>query len=795
MKKILNLILIVALVGLPGLCVAADEPADDINPLIGAFSPSGSGLLGRECGRTFPGAATPFGLVQLSPDTVTGGDNGSGYSWFDNTIEGFSFTHMSGVGAYGDLGNFQVIATTGPLKTARGRSNQPGEGYRSRYSHDHEVAKAGYYAVTLDDYHIRAEMAAAPRSGILRFTFPQHEQSRVQIDLSRRVGGTSTEQYVKVHDEQTIVGWMKCGKDGGGFRNGKGNVDYTVYFYCQFSKPLKNFGVWSADIPNGQKREREEVCSEAYQTLVAKARVLPNQREMQGKHLGFYSEFSTAANEIVLVKCGISFVSMDGARLNLEHDIPRWDFDEVTAGAHKSWNDAMGIMNVKGGSKDDRVIFRTALYHAFLDPRNFSDINGDYIGVDGKIHRAEKFVYRTIFSGWDVFRSEFPLLTLVRPDISNDEVNSLLQMAELNGTGILPRWELANIETGCMLGNPAVSVIVDAYEKGIRNFPVDKAFEYCKKTVDKFSNLPLGYFKGSISKTLEHAYSDWCMARFAESLGKQDVAAEYYQRSKAYRNIFDPEVHWFRARTGQNEWIPWKGKAEQGQGCIESNPFQQGWFVPHDIPGFMELAGKDFLINELKLFFQNTPTTFAWNDYYNHPNEPVHHVPFLFNEFGLPEYTQLWTRRICAGAYANQVKGLVGNDDVGQISAWYVLAASGLHPICPGNNIYQITSPVFDEISFVLDSHYYSGKTFTVKTHENSKDNVLIKRMELNGKPLNRFWLEHKEIVAGGCLEIWMTAPKPGQFPPWPEPGQAQAGKHRADLDKTKVKNQERVAE
>jgi predicted alpha-1,2-mannosidase len=310
-----------------------------------------------------------------------------------------------------------------------------------------------------------------------------------------------------------------------------------------------------------------------------------------------------------------------------------------------------------------------------------------------------------------------------------------------------------------MLGNPAVSVIVDAYEKRIRNYNIEKAFEYCKNSVDTFGNEPLGYTPHSISKTLEYAYTDWCLGRFAESLDKEGISKEYYRRSKNYTNIWDNKVNWFRARDEEGNWKEWKGKNVHGQGCIESNPFQQGWFVPHDIDGLKELLGgeanfRDTLIS----FFENTPEDFLWNNYYNHPNEPVHHVPFMLNTAGVPHLTQKWTRKICSAAYGTGAYGLCGNEDVGQMSAWYVLTSMGIHPICPGDNKYQITSPVFNEIEINLDANYYSGKKFTIKANNNSPENIYIQSMKLNGEPLQRFWITHDEIVKGGVLEMEMGA-------------------------------------
>jgi len=745
-----------------------------VNPMIGAFAPAGSDLKGRDCGRTFPGAVAPFGLVQLSPDTHTGDDTGNGYSYFNNTIEGFSFTHMSGIGWFGDLGNFLVMPTTGPIKTAKGDENTPEAGYRSRFSHDSEIAKAGYYAVTLEDYQIRTELTAAKRAGMLRFTFPKHEQSRIQIDLSRRIGGTSTEQYVKVENEYTISGWMKCPPEGGGWGNGVGKGDYTVYFWCEFSKPLSNVGAWSADIPDdwdrrsfsrepikggkGKKKWKvaKEVFGEKYQQRVAEAEVLPGVTEMQGKHLGFYTEFATKAGEEVLMKSGISFVNLEGAKQNLEHDIPHWDFEKVVNSTKDEWNTELSKIKVEGKNEDDKIKLYTGLYRTMIDPRSFSDVNGNYIGADNQVHQTNDFVYRTIFSGWDVFRSQFPLLTIFQPEIVNDEVNSLIQMAELSGRHYYPRWEFLNSYSGCMVGNPAVPVIVDAYEKGIRKYDVDKAFEFAKVSVDTFGNAPLGYVPNDLSETLEYAYSEWCVGKFAESLNKPELADKYYQLGQSYKNVWNDEVEWFRSRISDTEWRPWKGRLKHFQGTIESNPYQQGWFVPHDVEGFINFLGEERFNKELLGFFEKTPDGFLWNDYYNHSNEPVHHVPFMLNYSQKPWLTQKWTRKICDEAYGTDVMGLIGNEDVGQMSAWYALASMGIHPICPGDNKYELTSPVFDNVQITLDDKYYSGEMFTVIAHDNSAENIYIQSVSLNGKELNRTWITHQEIVEGGTLEFFL---------------------------------------
>jgi predicted alpha-1,2-mannosidase len=733
-------------------------PADYVNPFIGASTNMEKAGAAHGLGKTFPGAATPFGLVQVSPNTITGGDNGPGYSDEHTTIEGFAFTQMSGIGWYGDLGNFLVMPTTGSLKTSSGRVDHPGEGYRSRYSKKDEVAKAGYYAATLIDYSVRAEATAAPHSGMLRFTFPQNKQSRIQIDLARRVGGTSTEQYVRVIDDHTIQGWMKCTPEGGGWGNGDGKPNYTVYFYAQFSKPLKNYGVWSATIPADWTRKREDIESDRYRELVARATVENGCREKQGKHLGFFTEFNTRKGEQVVVKSGISFVSIDGAKQNLQAEIKDFNFDGVRKQTTQLWNTALSKIKIQGGSQDDKTIFYTALYHTLIDPRCFTDVDGSYPGGDGKIHRTNKFVKRTIFSGWDVFRSQFPLQTIINPTVVSDMLNSLVELADESGKNYLERWEFLNAYSGCMVGNPAVSVMADAYNKGIRNFDLAKGYRFARNSCEKFGNGERGY-SGSISATLEYAYTEWCLAVLADSLGKKEDAAKYMNRSKSYRNIFDPSVHWFRPKTKDGAWEEWPGtgRLTQDYGCVESNPYQQGWFVPHDIPGLCDLlGGKDKALADLTDLFSRVPENMMWNNYYNHANEPVHHIPFMFNRLGAPWYTQYWSRQICKRAYKNTVEGLVGNEDVGQMSAWYVLAASGLHPVCPGDNRYEITSPVFSRIEMKLDPHYAKGTTFVVTALNNSPENIYIQSAKLNGKVLNRCWISHQELISGGTLELVM---------------------------------------
>ncbi|GAC1309959.1 MAG: GH92 family glycosyl hydrolase [Mucilaginibacter sp.] len=741
----------------------AQDAASYINPLIGASSSAAAAGIYHGLGKTFPGATTPYGMVQVSPNTITGGDNGSGYSYEHTSIEGFAFTQMSGIGWFGDMGNFLVMPTTGKLKTSAGTLDDPKGGYRSEYLKSSEKATAGYYSALLTNYNIKAEMTAAPHSGMLRFTFPRNKQSRIQIDLARRVGGTSTLQYVKVIDANTIAGWTKCTPDGGGWGDGDGHADYTVYFYAKFSKPMQHFGVWSADIPDGQRRRREDVESIKYQDLVKHAVVLKSIKQKQGKHLGFYTEFATKANEQVILKSGISYVSIAGAKNNLLTEIKDWNFDAAHKRAVALWNKALAKVKIQGGTPEERTVFYTAMYHTMIDPRIINDVDGQYRGGDGRAHHNNLFNKRTVFSGWDVFRSQMPLQTIINPSLVNDVINSLVTLATEKNKTYLERWELLNAYSGCMFGNPAVSVITDAYAKGIRNFDVPKAYALSVGSVEKFGNGDKGYTPGSnsIALTLEYAYTEWCVSQLARWLDHPADAAKYAARSQDYHNIFDKEKGWFRPKDSNGRWVAWpdSGRLTQWYGTFETNPYQQGWFVPHDVDGMVKLmGGKEKVIADLNNLFEKTPENMMWNDYYNQANEPVHHVPFLYNRIGMPWLTQKWTREVCRRAYKNSVEGLVGNEDVGQMSAWYILASVGLHPVCPGDTRQEITSPVFDKITLKLDPKYAQSDTFTILAKNNSPKNIYIQSARLNGKPYNKCYIDFKDISTGGILELTMAS-------------------------------------
>jgi predicted alpha-1,2-mannosidase len=467
---------------------------------------------------------------------------------------------------------------------------------------------------------------------------------------------------------------------------------------------------------------------------------------------------------------------MDGAQANLEKELNHWDFEEVKANAHNIWNETISGagLKIKGGTEEQKTIFYTALYHTMLFPCDFADVDGKYIGADKQAHQNSDFTYRMCFSGWDVFRHQFPLLTIIRPDVVNDEVNSLIAMAEQTGK-TYPKWEMTSDYTGCMIGDPGVSVVVDAYMKGIRNYDVEKAYEISRRTAtgpgSTRNNMAAfntyGYVPGSVrlatSVTLENAYADWCIGRFAEALGKQDDADLFMKQSLNYKNIFDPSFGWMRRKDEHGQWMEFTDKYTHGEGNCEANTFQQSWFVPHDVQGLIKLMGEEAFLSNLDEFFEGAAANFKGGKCYNHGNEPDHQVISLYNYIGQPWKTQYWTREILKRAYGTENDGLCGSDDVGQISAWYVLNAIGLNPVGPGDNVWNIGSPIFEEIKISLNPAYHSctiASAFTITAKNNSAEDIYIQKATLNGKPLNRPWISHEEIISGGQLVLVMGTEK-----------------------------------
>ena len=690
-----------------------DRPlVDCVDPMIGAITLTGYG--GHGLGKTFPGAATPFGMVQLSPDTITGGDNGPGYSYHHETIEGFSMTHLSGIGWYGDLGNFQVMPADGP----------------ARFSHSNEIAKAGFYWVTLDDPKARVSLTADPgQCGIYKFTYPKSEKSVLKIDLARRIGELSrakrfSRQTLAIEDDRTISGSIQCDHRDGGWGRGKGGVDYTLYFYAKF-------------LPTCEHSLKDAVVTGAPSNTVMRL------------------EFPTREGEQVLLCVWISYESVEKARRLCRSWEKSCRREHPPVGYQ--WFDVFDRIDVEGGTDRERRIFATALYHACLDPRKI-DLPGQS---------------RTVFSGWDVFRSEMPLLTLFFPEVVTETVNAMMGVMESGRRDTLPVWDLFGCPSNCMVGNPLIPVIATAQEAGLGGIDYAKALDLAVKTTERRGNLACGYTPGSLSETLEYCYDDWCVAEIARRLGKEDVARRFAARAGWYTNCWDASVGWMRARTADGGWLEWKGETAHGQGCVESNPLQQGWFVPHDVEGLIRLVGdRDRFVSKLEEFFEKAPDDFLWGDHYNHPNEPSHHIAFLFAEAGRPDLTQKWVRRILDKAYGDGVRGLCGNDDVGQMSAWYVLAALGINPMCPGSGRWMLTAPLFPESRVRI-----GDRTLTILARGGEGGRgVFIRRAVLDGRPVDRPYLTTAELKAGGVLEIFLSDEKSCQISSASPPNQESAG-------------------
>ena len=715
MKKWIPIVLLLALA-----MGAQAVPTDYINGIIGSSSTGRAGGIP-------PGAHTPFGMVLLSPDTDTI-NNTAGYNYNETTIEGFSMNHMSGVGWKGTLGNFEIMPTTGAVKFHSGSNSrdiyQPGTtGWKSTFNHANETAEAGYYKVKLDTYNIWTELTCTPRTGMLRFTFPASSSSTVQIDLSRKIGGRSELQHNYVVENGTIKGWIKCWGIGDGFAQG---TFYYLYYYAQFDKPWDSYGLWNQGTNLGAVTD------------------------VENEDLGFYANFTTTANEKIQMRVGISYVSMEGAQANLEQELNHWDFDLVRNNARADWNKAITEgFDVTGGTEDQKTIFYTALYHAMTYPCIFNDVDGAYFGADKQVYTNDtSYTTRMGFSGWDVYRHEFPLLTLIRPDVVNDEVNTFLDICNLTGK-TYPLWQLTGDYTGAGLGDPGLSVVADAYMKGIRNYDVERAYEIAVQEAtgpDSTRKYPddmnsVGYVYGhpsiNITLTLENTYGDWCISRMAGALGHTNDAAFYGDRAaENYKKLFDPAVGWMRQKDAAGNWkTAWTDKFAR-DGCKEGNTYQWTFFVPHDVQGLIDLMGESTFTSELEEFFNGAMPDFPpGNPYYNQGNEPVHQIVSYFNFAGQPWRTQYWTRQVLDRAYGTDEFGLPHNDDFGQLSAWYILNAIGLNPVAPGENLWHIGSPVFDEVVIPLNSNYHRrtiADTFTITAENNSPTNMYIQSATLN---------------------------------------------------------------
>jgi len=674
-------------------------------------------------GHTYPGASMPFGMMQLSPDTrLKGWDGCSGYHYSDSSIYGFSHTHLSGTGIE-DYCDILLQPTTGQYLWIN-------EDYKSSFSHQNEKASPGYYSVKLDKYNIGVELTATTRTGMHRYSFPKGtKQGNVLIDLLHR--DIVLDSWLEQVDSVTLRGMRQSRS----WANKQ-----TLYFVIRFSKPFTSYTV-----------SQDEKVKGAVQ-------------KVNGRNIKAIASFDLTDGSPLLVKVAISGVSVEGAMKNLESEQAGFDFDAIHSKAIKQWNTELGKIEIEGGTKDEQVNFYTALYHAFLNPNMYMDVDHQYRGTDDKIHTASGFNNYSVFSLWDTYRAYNPLMTIINPDRVKDWIKTFLHQYQ-NG-GMLPVWELSANETFCMVGYHSVPVIVDAYEKGIRDFDAGLALKAMRSYAesDRFGlswYRKNGYISNdkeaeSVSKTLEYAYDDWCIAQFAKSLNNNDAYSIYIQRAQSYKNLFDPVSGHMRGKLGGIWYSPFDPR-EINHFFTEGNSWQYSFAAPQDISGLMNLYGgkKRFAKNLNELFTTVSKTTGRDQSdvtgligQYAQGNEPSHHMAYLFNYVSEPWQTQYYIHKICKEFYKNQPDGLIGNEDCGQMSAWYILSAMGFYQVCPGKTEYTIGTPLFDKITI----HLEAGKKFIINANRKNKEDYYIQSAKLNNSALSKSWFTHTDLVAGGEL-------------------------------------------
>jgi predicted alpha-1,2-mannosidase len=692
-------------------------------------------------GHTYPGATRPFGMVQLSPDTrLTGWDGCSGYHYSDSIIYGFSHTHLSGTGI-SDYGDILLMPTVGAVHLNALQNGAPENGYASRFQHRNETASPGYYSVRLDDDNILVELTATERAGLHRYTFPASQEANIIVDLTHR--DKVLDSGLRVTGRDTIVGWR---------RSQAWAKEQIVYFAIQFSHPFIKSGIAVDD------------------------ELIDGLSEARGRNVKGYFRFYTGAGPQVLVRVGISAVDINGAWLNLAAELNNKSFEKVKAEAAAAWNAELRKIAVNGGSTDQLTNFYTALYHAMIAPNLFIDVDGRYRGRDLQIHKAENFQNYTVFSLWDTFRAAHPLYALIDQKRTRDFIKTFLVQYEQGGR--LPVWELAANETDTMIGYHAVSVIADAAVKGIDGFDLNKAFAAMKQSAELREHRGLGAYidngfiamedeRESVSKVLEYAYDDWCIAQVARMLGRDDDYRRYMKRSQSYKNVFDPVVGFMRPRTNGN-WVEPFDPREVTFSFTEANSWQYTFFAPQDVSGLMRLMGgpRAFARKLDRMFAEESRTTGREQvditgliGQYAHGNEPSHHMAYLYNYAGEPWKTQFRVRQIMDQFYKPTPDGLIGNEDCGQMSAWYVFSAAGFYPVTPGSTIYAIGSPMFPEVRF----NFENGKSFVVKASGVSEQNVYVQSATLNGEPYAKSYLKHKDLVSGGEL-VFQMGPQPNRL-------------------------------
>ena len=735
---------------------SAQKKKNDYAKLINPFIGTGGH------GHTYPGAVVPFGMVQLSPDTRLGGWDGcSGYYFTDTLVYGFSHTHLSGTGV-ADYCDILFTPTTGEPQFKN-------TDYRSGFKKKNESASPGYYKTKLDKYNIDVELTATKRVGVHLYDYPKTQQANIIIDLQ--------------HRDQVLDSWIEVVNDHEirGFRRSKSWAsDQSVYFYGKFSKPFKSYGIARNDL------------------------LQPGRSKLQGKNIKMYIQFDNPGE--VISKVGISSVSADGALKNLDAEVPDFDFKKVEKAAKSDWNTELNKIQVESGSpsvsneaqntqnhnggynppgynrpqqqkqppaanwaKIKQTVFYTALYHTMLAPNVYSDVDGQYRGLDQKIHKAEGFDYYTVFSLWDTFRAEDPLFTIINRKRTVDFIKSFLAMYEQGG--LLPIWPLASSETYCMVGNHSIPVIVDAYAKGIRDFNAQEAFTAMKAAVNRNQFGLDSYRKNgavladdeheSVSKTLEYAYDDWCIAQMAKMLNKPQDYTEFIKRAQYWKNVYNDQNGFMQARVDGGWYAPFN-PTDINNNYTEGNAWQYCFLVPQDVEGLISrMGGKEkfeakldeLFTTDSKLLGRDQPDVSGLIGQYAHGNEPSHHMAYLYNFTDSPDKTQMWVNRILKDEYSNLPDGLSGNEDCGQMSAWYVMSSLGIYTIAPGQTQYQIGLPQFDKAVINLEN----GKKFTITNSGSgvSFQNIYLQGMSLNKKAYNKLYLDDKDIAGGGDFEVY----------------------------------------
>jgi predicted alpha-1,2-mannosidase len=684
-------------------------------------------------GHVYPGATIPFGMVQLSPDNGTEGwDWTSGYHYSDSTIKGFSHTHFSGTGI-GDLCDVLIMPTI---------LVDPKAKYSSKFSHNDEAAEPGYYRVKLQSTNILAELTTTDRAGFHRYTFPKSINSKIIIDLGHRLNWDSpTVTNLNIISPTLITG----------FRFSKGWApNQRIYFAARISKNPKNIYLGNDSSLVGKKRSVTEKGSKAV------------------------IEFSTKKDEQILVKVGISGVSIDGALKNLDSEIPRWNFDSVKIAAHTAWEKELSKIIITTADQDHKTVFYTSLYRTMLAPIIYNDVDGRYRGGNDSVCNGKNFTNYTTFSLWDTYRASHPLFTILQPKRVNDFINSML--AFKREYGYLPVWNFHANETMCMIGYHSIPVIVDAYLKGFRGFDAEEAFSAMKQSATsdrmglkwyrQYEYIPSDLEVESVSKTLEYCYDDWCIAQMAKALGKESDEKEFLHRSTFFRNLFDSSSLFMRGKLSTGEWrslFDPLSVNHRMDDYTEGNAWQYSWYVPHDIAGLINMIGsKEKFIQRLDSLFEQKTTLQGENTspditgligQYAHGNEPSHHIAYLYNYAGAPSKTQEQVSAIMNSMYKNSPDGLSGNDDCGQMSAWYIFSSLGFYPVNPAEQVYVFGTPSFERTLIILDDN----KVFTIEAMNVSDKNRYIQSVLLNGKPVERSYIYHSEIMNGGTLVFEMT--------------------------------------